>query len=117
MIKPLLGAAAVLATFCMPANAGGGKALASWYGPGFHGNLTASGSVYNMYNISVAHKTLPFGTLVRLCNTNNDQCVVAPVTDRGPYINGRTFDLSLGAAQAIGMTEQGVVEVDYEFLN
>ena len=116
MIKKILGAAAVLATFCMPANAEG-RALASWYGPGFHGNLTASGSVYNMYDISVAHKTLPFGTLVRLCNPSNHQCVVAPVTDRGPYIDGRTFDLSMGAAQAIGMIEQGVVEVDYECLN
>jgi len=115
MIKPLLTMAVALATFCLPAEAGG-RALASWYGPGFHGNRTANGEVYNQYGISVAHKTLPFGTRVKLCNTSNGRCVVATVNDRGPYIHGRTFDLSMGAAQAIGMIGQGVTEVDYEFL-
>ena len=115
MIKTLIGVAAALATFPLSAVAEG-TAIASWYGPGFHGNRTASGEVYDMYGVSVAHKSLPFGTIVRLCNKENGLCVNAPVTDRGPYIAGRTFDLSYGAASAIGMVETGVVEVDYECL-
>ena len=115
MIKPLLGVVAALATFPLSASAEG-TTLASWYGPGFHGNRTANGEIYDQHGISVAHKTLPFGTRIRFCNPNNGRCVVASVNDRGPYIHGRTFDLSMGAAQAIGIISQGVAEVDYEFL-
>ena len=73
----------------------------SYYGPGFHGNLTASGIRYNQHGISVAHKTLPFGTIVKITNIKNKKSVVAAVTDRGPYIRGRIFDLSAGANKVL----------------
>ena len=109
--------AALAATFVAMPVAAAPTALASWYGEYFHGRTTANGETYNMYGISVAHKSLPFGTRLRLCNTANGKCVDATVNDRGPYIHGRTFDLSMGAAQAIGMIDQGVATVTYEYLN
>jgi rare lipoprotein A len=82
--------------------------LTSWYGPGFHGNLTASGERYNQNGLTAAHKTLPFGTRLRVCFL---RCAVVRVTDRGPYIHGRGIDLSKGAADAIGLTASGVGRV------
>jgi len=79
--------------------------LASWYGPGFHGNLTANGERYNQNGLTAAHKTLPFGTRLRVCYR---RCAVVRVNDRGPYIHGRSLDLSKGAADAIGLTRSGV---------
>ena len=90
--------------------------LASWYGPGFHGRTTANGETYNQYGISVAHKSLPFGTKVRICNKLNDKCVNVRVNDRGPYIGDREFDLSYGAAVQISMISSGVVPITYEIL-
>ena len=84
--------------------------LTSWYGPGFHGRLTASGEVYNQYALTAAHKTLPFGTRLRVCLNG---CVVVRINDRGPYIGGRELDLSKGAAEAIGLIGRGVAEVRY----
>ena len=86
--------------------------LTSWYGPGFHGRLTASGEVYNQYAMTAAHKTLPFGTRLEVCLNG---CVVVRVNDRGPYIGGRELDLSYGAARAIGLLAGGVttVKVDH----
>lgn len=82
--------------------------LTSWYGPGFHGRLTANGEVYNQYAMTAAHKTLPFGTRLKVCL---DGCVVVRVNDRGPYIGGRELDLSYGAAKAIGLVGRGVAHV------
>lgn len=84
--------------------------LTSWYGPGFHGRLTANGEVYNQYAMTAAHKTLPFGTRLKVCL---DGCAVVRVNDRGPYIGGRELDLSKGAAEAIGLVGRGVAEVRY----
>lgn len=70
---------------------------ASWYGKAFHGRLTASGIRYNMYSMVAAHKTLPFGTKVKLRNPKNGKTVVVTVVDRGPYIRGRSIDLSKAA--------------------
>jgi len=89
---------------------------ASWYGPGFHGNLTANGERYDQHGITAAHKTLPFGTRLKVCNEINDLCVDVRINDRGPYIAGRGLDLSRGAAEAIGMIDPGVVPVTFEFL-
>ncbi|EKD42442.1 MAG: Rare lipoprotein A [uncultured bacterium] len=89
-------------------------AKASWYGPGFHGRKTANGETYNMYGISVAHKSLPFNTWLRVTNLKNSQRLFVRVNDRGPYIEGRTIDLSLGAATALKMTDQGVANVKIE---
>ena len=63
--------------------------IASWYGPGFHGNLTANGEVYDMNGISAAHKTLPFGTRVRVIDLETGRSIVVRINDRGPFIEGR----------------------------
>ena len=84
---------------------------ASWYGSYFHGRTTANGERYNMYGISAAHKTLAFGTRVKVTNLNNGKSVIVRINDRGPYSGGRIIDLSMGAAQAIGMISSGVAPV------
>lgn len=85
--------------------------LASWYGPGFHGKKMANGRAFDMYRLTVAHKTLRLGTEVCITNKENGRSVRATVTDRGPYIEPRIIDLSRGVADQLGMTEQGVVRV------
>lgn len=72
------------------ANAG----IASWYGPNFHGKRTASGAIYNMWALTAAHKTLPFGSKVKVTNVANGKSVVLKITDRGPYAHGRVIDIS-----------------------
>ena len=88
--------------------------VASWYGPGFHGNTTASGTIYNQYDSTAAHKTLPFGTRLKVCY---DACEEVTITDRGPYIGDRELDLSRGTAERIGMASAGVGDVDVTRLN
>lgn len=90
--------------------------MASWYGPGFHGNLTANGERYNQYGLTAAHKTLPFGTRVRVTNLYNGQSVTVRINDRGPYSYGRIIDLSKGAAQVIGVMNSGVAPVRVDVL-
>jgi rare lipoprotein A len=88
---------------------------ASWYGPQFHGKQTSSGEIFNMYSYTAAHKTLPFGTKLRVTNTENGRSTQVLVNDRGPFVEGRDIDLSYQSAKEIGMVEKGVgtVEVDY----
>ena len=88
--------------------------ITSWYGPGFNGNLTASGARYDQNGLTAAHKTLPFGTRLRVCFK---RCAVVTVNDRGPYIHGRGLDLSKGAADTIGLTASGVGRVKVTRLN
>ncbi len=90
--------------------------MASWYGPGFHGNYSANGEVFNQYALTAAHPSLPFGTLVRVTNLDNGRSVVVRINDRGPYAGGRIIDLSMGAAQVIGMVSSGVAQVNLEVL-
>lgn len=92
------------------------RGMASWYGPGFHGNRCANGEIYNQYGLSAAHRTLPFGTRVRVTNLNNHRSVVVRINDRGPFIRGRIIDLSKGAAREIGMISSGVAPVTVEIL-
>lgn len=87
------------------------EGLASWYGPGFAGKPTASGERFVPCKRTAAHKTLPFGTRVRVTNLRNGRSVVVRINDRGPFVEGRIIDLSKGAARAIGMIDAGVVEV------
>ena len=89
---------------------------ASWYGPGFHGRLTANGERFNQYELTAAHRTLPFGTTVRVTNVNNGRSVVVRINDRGPFTGGRIIDLSVAAADAIGMIGSGVAPVKVEVL-
>lgn len=85
---------------------------ASWYGPGFNGNQTANGEIYNQHALTAAHKTLPFGTRVKVTNLYNGRSVVVRINDRGPFIPGRLIDLSKGAAQTIGVTGVAPVRMD-----
>jgi len=91
-------------------------ATASWYGPGFHGNRTANGEVYNQWADTVAHKTLPFGTRVKVTNPANGLSLIVRVNDRGPYWGHREFDLSKGAAAKLGILRQGVADLKFEIL-
>ena len=84
---------------------------ASWYGPGFHGKRTASGERYNMNALTAAHRTLPFGTLVRVKSLVNGREVLVRITDRGPFIAGRILDLSRAAAADLGMLGVGFKQV------
>jgi rare lipoprotein A len=88
--------------------------LASWYGPGLHGRRTASGTVHTGAALTAAHRSLPFGTRVRVTNLNNGRAVVVVVDDRGPFVRGRVIDLSLAAARRLGMVRDGVVPVRLE---
>ncbi|MFO1406360.1 MAG: septal ring lytic transglycosylase RlpA family protein [Steroidobacteraceae bacterium] len=84
---------------------------ASWYGPGFHGRRTANGEVFDTNSLTMAHRTLPFGTEVRVTNLVNGRSVVLRVNDRGPYVRGRIADLSHAAAQRLGFADEGVTRV------
>lgn len=87
---------------------------ASWYGPGFHGKMTANGEIYNQMALTAAHKELPFGTYLRITNLRNGRSVIVRINDRGPYIEGRDLDLSKGTAIALGMMKSGVIKVKVE---
>ena len=89
---------------------------ASWYGPGFDGRRTANGEVYNSNLLTAAHRSLPFGTKVRVTNMNNGRSVVVRINDRGPFSKGRIIDLSAGAARTINMINSGVAPVKVEVL-
>lgn len=91
-------------------------AHASWYGPGFHGRRTANGERFDQDGLTAAHKTLAFGTKVRVTNPANGKSVVVRINDRGPFVRGREIDLSKGAAQAVGMLGSGVAQVRLEVL-
>lgn len=93
-----------------------GTGVASYYGKRFHGRLTANGERFNMRAMTAAHKTLPFGTKVRVTNPRNGRAVVVRINDRGPFIRGRTIDLSRGAAERIGMIASGHARVKLEIV-
>jgi len=85
--------------------------VASWYGPGFAGRRTSNGEIYNPEGLTAASKTLPIGSHVRVMNPDTGKSVVVRINDRGPYVRGRSLDLSHGAAQRIGLTGKGVGRV------
>lgn len=87
------------------------KAEASWYGPGFHGRLTANGEVFNMNAMTAAHKTLKLGTRILVENVDTGMKAVLRVNDRGPYIPGRTLDVSKKAADVLGFREEGLARI------
>ena len=88
--------------------------VASWYGEPFHGRQTANGERYDMNRNSAAHKTLPFGTWVRVTNLKNNRVILTRINDRGPFIKGREIDLSRGAADALDMRIDGISQVKIE---
>lgn len=85
--------------------------IASWYGKPFHGRRTASGAVYNMYQMTAAHPSLPFGTRVSVTNLANGRTVVVTINDRGPFIRGRIIDVSRKAASQLGFIGNGLTRV------
>lgn len=91
-----------------------GEMKASWYGPKFHGKSTANGEVYDQMAFTAAHKSLKFGTLLRLTNIKNGKSVVVRINDRGPYIHGRDLDLSKAAAESLEMMNPGVIKIKVE---
>ena len=90
--------------------------VASWYGKKFHGNPTASGEIYDMYQLTAAHKTLPLGTYVMVSNLENYRSVEVKINDRGPFVKGRIIDLSYAAARSVDMVGRGTARVRVEVL-
>ena len=93
------------------------EATCSWYGPRFHGRLTANGEIYDMYALTAAHTTLPLGSVVRVTNPRSGRSKVVRINDRGPYIEGREIDLSFQVARELGLVEKGVARVKIELLH
>lgn len=89
----------------------------SWYGPKFHGKKTASGETYDQMAYTAAHKSLKFGTLLKLTNTKNGKTVIVRINDRGPYIPGRQLDVSKAAAIELGIIHRGVGYLKVEQLS
>lgn len=90
--------------------------LASWYGPAHDGRATASGERFDMEAMTGAHRTLPFGTVVRVTNLETGRSVQVRINDRGPYVSGRVIDLSSRAAAALGLKRAGVARVRIEII-
>jgi len=94
-----------------------GTMIASWYGPKFHGKLTANGEIYDQMAFTAASKKLKFGTLLKITNLRNNKSVIVRINDRGPYVKGRNLDLSKASALSLGMMHKGVVKVKVEQLS
>lgn len=93
------------------------EGVASWYGPGFHGRRTASGKRFNTNKLTAAHRTLPFGTKVRVTNLSNDKTVELEINDRGPAKKTRRLiDVSKAAAKKLGFAKAGVTKVRVEVI-
>lgn len=90
--------------------------MASYYGTEFQGHMTASGQRFDWHKMTCAHRTLPFGTRLRVTNVRNGRSVVVVVNDRGPFVRGRILDLSLAAARELGMIERGSAKVAWEII-
>ncbi len=90
------------------------KGLSSWYGKQFHGRKTANGEKFNMFSYTAAHRTLPFGTLVKVTNPKNNKFAIVRINDRGPYAHSRIIDLSYVAAQDLDIINHGHASVNLE---
>lgn len=92
------------------------KALASYYADKFHGRKTSNGEIFNMYDFTAAHKTLPFNTKVKVTNLENGKSVIVRINDRGPFAAGREIDLSKAAASELGMLKSGTAQVSLQIV-
>jgi len=90
--------------------------VASWYGPDFHGKFTSNKEIYDMYDLTAAHRTLPFGTYVMVTNLDNGRTATVRINDRGPFVGDRIIDLSYAAARVLGMIGPGTIPVSLEIL-
>ena len=93
------------------------RGSASWYGPGFHGNRTANGEVYDMHKLTAAHRTLPLGSVAVVRSLTTGRQVTVRINDRGPFARGRILDLSLAGAQAVGMVGRGTDEIELRVIS
>jgi rare lipoprotein A len=101
-------------TILMPTAGYAETGLASWYGPEFHGKKTSSSEIFDMHDLTAAHRTLPFGTMVLVTNLENSQTVTVKINDRGPFVKDRIIDLSYAAARMLGMIGPGTAKVKIE---
>ena len=92
------------------------KGISSYYGPKFHGKLTANGEIFDMYGVTAAHKGFPFNTVTRVTNEKNGNSLIIRINDRGPYVDGRILDCSFGAAKKLGFVSEGTAPVKIEIL-
>ena len=90
--------------------------VSSYYGPKFHGKLTANGEVYDMYGVTAAHKEIPLNTVARVTNLDNGKSLILRINDRGPYIDGRILDCSYGAAKKLDFLTEGTANVKIEVI-
>lgn len=117
LIKKIIINVCLLLVFLVYSNASAESGHASYYGPGFHGKKTASGERFDVNSLTAAHKTLGFGTYVRVTNLKNGKSVIVKINDRGPFIRGRVIDLSTKAAKVIDMIGSGTALVKIEKIN
>ena len=92
------------------------RGISSYYGPQFHGKLTANGEIFDMYGVTAAHKEIPFNTTVRVTNENNGKSLLLRINDRGPYVGNRILDCSFGAAKKLGFVGEGTAPVKIEVI-
>ena len=90
--------------------------ISSYYGPKFHGKLTANGEIFDMYKVSAAHRYLAIGTLIKVTNLDNNKTLNIRINDRGPYVNNRILDCSYAAALKLGFVEEGTANIKLEVL-
>lgn len=93
------------------------QGIASWYGRDYHGKLTASGEKYSVYKLTAAHKTLKFGTIVKVTNMENGKSVKVKINDRGPFVKGRVIDLSPRAFKKIADKDEGLINIKIEIID
>jgi len=97
-------------------NGGAETGVASWYGPDFHGKLTSNKEIYDMYDMTAAHRILPFGTVVMVTNLDNGRTATVRINDRGPFVGDRIIDLSYATARVLDMVGPGTARVRLEVL-
>lgn len=112
MFRSLCAAVAAVVIFVTPASAG----TVGWASYYKSGRLTANGERFNASGLTAAHRSLPFGTKVKVTNLRTGKSVIVRINDRGPFIRGRVIDLSLGAAKVIGLTRTGIARISYAVL-
>ena len=93
------------------------KGISSYYGKKFHGKKTANGETFNMFDLTAAHKTLPFGTLLEVENLDNNKKVIVRINDRGPFVRNRVLDLSYAAAEKLDMLQKGTANIRAKIIN
>jgi rare lipoprotein A len=111
LLTPIIIAFISLPAFCLQ------EGYASWYGGKFNGRLTSSGEIFDTNVRTAAHRTLPFGSIVKVVNLENGKSTVVRINDRGPFVEGRIIDLSRAAAEELGMVSQGVAKVSVQVLD